>query len=174
MAVASLSITIAYTASGSATFAVPYYFTSFDDLVVTVDAVSSVKGADWNGTGTKDEGGFYPNGGSIVFVSASIPAGGQVVEITRVTARTQTLTFTDGAPFDTIQVSHALDKLTLITQELAGTGFLGLLPAAPTSGNFTVGQWFIVSPPVEGGPWGYTCTVAGTPGTWNAFGLIST
>ena len=40
--------------------------------------------------------------------------------------------------------------------------------AAPTSGNWLVGDLVINSAPSVGGVWGWRCTTAGTPGTWEA------
>jgi hypothetical protein len=50
-------------------------------------------------------------------------------------------------------------------------GLIGVLPGPPTAGNYTQGQWFIVSPPVAGQPFIWACTVSGNPGTWNAIPL---
>ena len=42
----------------------------------------------------------------------------------------------------------------------------------PTSGTYTVGTIIWNSAPTAGGPLGWVCTVAGTPGTWNTFGIV--
>jgi hypothetical protein len=45
--------------------------------------------------------------------------------------------------------------------------------AAPTTGTFVVGDVVYNSAPASAGFMGWVCTVAGTPGTWRTFGLIS-
>ncbi len=42
--------------------------------------------------------------------------------------------------------------------------------AAPTAGTWAVGDRVYAATPSAGGPVGWVCTVAGTPGTWNTFG----
>jgi len=45
--------------------------------------------------------------------------------------------------------------------------------AAPTTGNWVVGDIYYNSVPVAGGYIGWVCTTAGSPGTWKTFGPIS-
>jgi hypothetical protein len=45
--------------------------------------------------------------------------------------------------------------------------------AAPTTGTYRVGDIVYNSAPASAGYVGWVCTVAGTPGTWKTFGLIS-
>lgn len=45
--------------------------------------------------------------------------------------------------------------------------------AAPTIGTWRVGDIVYNSAPAAAGYIGFVCTVAGTPGTWNSFGLIA-
>jgi hypothetical protein len=45
--------------------------------------------------------------------------------------------------------------------------------AAPTTGTYRVGDIVYNSAPASAGFIGWVCTVAGTPGTWRTFGLIS-
>lgn len=60
------------------------------------------------------------------------------------------------------------------TGDAAGTAKARLLgTAAPVSGTYEVGDIVYNSAPTSGGYIGWVCTVAGTPGTWNTFGLIS-
>jgi hypothetical protein len=49
----------------------------------------------------------------------------------------------------------------------------GLRAAAPTTGAHLQGDIVYNSAPISGGYIGWVCTTAGTPGTWNTFGLIS-
>jgi len=50
---------------------------------------------------------------------------------------------------------------------------LGRAAAAPTTGTYAVGSIIYNSAPASAGFVGFVCTVAGTPGTWRTFGLIS-
>jgi hypothetical protein len=45
--------------------------------------------------------------------------------------------------------------------------------AAPLISTWAVGDVVYNSAPTSGGYIGFVCTVAGTPGTWRSFGLIS-
>lgn len=47
------------------------------------------------------------------------------------------------------------------------------LSAAPATGTWSVGDIVYNSAPASAGYIGFVCTVAGTPGTWKTFGLIS-
>jgi len=46
--------------------------------------------------------------------------------------------------------------------------YVGVGTAAPTTGNWLKGDIFVNSSPTTGGVWGWRCTAAGTPGTWEA------
>lgn len=50
---------------------------------------------------------------------------------------------------------------------------LGRAAAAPVTGTYAVGSIIYNSAPASAGFVGFVCTVAGTPGTWRTFGLIS-
>ena len=50
---------------------------------------------------------------------------------------------------------------------------LGRAAAAPATGTYAVGSIVYNSAPASAGYVGFVCTVAGTPGTWQTFGLIS-
>ena len=45
--------------------------------------------------------------------------------------------------------------------------------APPTSGTYTLGQWYLNTAPTAGGIAFWVCVAAGTPGTWRACGAIS-
>jgi len=49
----------------------------------------------------------------------------------------------------------------------------GRAAAAPATGTYAVGSIIYNSVPASAGYVGFVCTVAGTPGTWKTFGLIS-
>ena len=50
---------------------------------------------------------------------------------------------------------------------------VGYSSAAPTTGTFRQGDIFFNTGAASAGYAGWICTVAGTPGTWNTFGVIS-
>ena len=52
-------------------------------------------------------------------------------------------------------------------------GSRAVLNAAPTTGTWKVGDIVWNSAPASAGYLGWVCTVAGTPGTWKTWGLIS-
>jgi hypothetical protein len=58
----------------------------------------------------------------------------------------------------------------VLTQPEAG---IGRATEVPIAGTWAVGDEVRVYNPVSGGPIGYVCTTAGTPGTWKAFGTIA-
>ena len=45
--------------------------------------------------------------------------------------------------------------------------------AAPMSGTWATGDIVFTNAPTGGGPIGWVCVAAGTPGTWRAFGTIA-
>jgi hypothetical protein len=49
----------------------------------------------------------------------------------------------------------------------------GRAASAPATGTYAVGSTIYNTAPTSGGYIGFVCTVAGTPGTWKTFGLIS-
>lgn len=53
------------------------------------------------------------------------------------------------------------------------TRALGFGSAIPTDGTWQQGDIIFTETPVAGGFIGWTCTAAGTPGTWKTFGAIS-
>lgn len=55
----------------------------------------------------------------------------------------------------------------------AQASILGTAATAPASGTFRVGDIVLNSAPASAGYIGWVCTVAGTPGTWAAFGTIA-
>lgn len=54
-----------------------------------------------------------------------------------------------------------------------GGNYIGRGTAAPTRGNFRVGDIVENSTPAAGGNIGWVCTTAGQPGTWKTFGAIA-
>jgi hypothetical protein len=170
MSVPVESIRISYTGNGiSANFAVPFYVIAQSDLEVVVGGVTMALGGDYMFSGLLDPKlNVYASGGTITFTNP--PANDAIVYITRMTPQTQPATFNPGDPQMAGTVEEAYDRLCVLIQELS-MGLIGVLPGPPTAGNYTQGQWFIVSPPVAGQPFIWACTVSGNPGTWNAIPL---
>lgn len=180
----SQTTAITYTSNGVTTaYSVGYYFMAFTDLVVQVNTAgtitTAVNGVDYVMTGPANAYGAYPNGGTLTWQPGSQyggpPAANATFTITRNTKRTQPDTYVDNSAFPATVNESDLDRLTLITQEIAavGSGFIGVLAGPPTSGAFTAGQWFILTPFTAGNVFGYCCTASGSPGTWKSFGPIS-
>jgi hypothetical protein len=66
---------------------------------------------------------------------------------------------------------YGSDFSTLISSFNSPKEFYG--SAAPTTGTWALGDVVYNSAPASAGYIGWVCTVAGAPGTWNTFGLIS-
>ena len=118
MAVSTTSVIVSYTPNGStSTFAVPFQFLAAGDLVVTyVDSTgvktTKVLGVDY----TVNGGGFNSTGGNVVFGTA--PASGKSLTIQRVTGITQSTSYVANDSFPASTTEAALDRLTLISQEV--------------------------------------------------------
>lgn len=186
MSVSSTSSSVSYTSNGlQTTYAIPFYFMAFTDLVVMVTTAgvtaTSPITTGWVGTGTPNSMGAYNNGGDIVFQPGQIPANNATINVIRNTSRTQPLSFLDNAAFSGPSLENALDRLTLIEQEggtggissILGGGFLGFAAGPPTSGNFVQGQFYLNNNQQPGQPFGWMCSQTGAPGTWNVITNIS-
>lgn len=64
----------------------------------------------------------------------------------------------------------ALLNIRYQTHDLLGLRFGD---AVPTSGTWGIGDYVINTVPTSGAPFGWVCTVAGSPGTWRAFGDVA-
>jgi hypothetical protein len=64
------------------------------------------------------------------------------------------------------------DQLNALTEGRAGA-YHGAATAAPTTGEWVIGDWVKNSAPASAGYFGFVCTVSGTPGTWKGFGVIA-
>jgi hypothetical protein len=85
------------------------------------------------------------------------------------------------APEANTIIGGETDIVAVLTQMFAITGLsLATLrqvsygTAAPSTGAHNTGDALYLTNPAPGGFVGYVCTAGGTPGTWKAFGLIST
>lgn len=81
-----------------------------------------------------------------------------------------TITFDDAPPPGTnnVEVVYITAGQTLPVSSMEDSG-----TAAPTTGTWSLGWRRWNSAPVAGENIGWVCTVAGTPGTWEPFGVIS-
>lgn len=123
LTVASTSNRVSYSGNGSTTaFAFAYPYRASSDLIVNVRTTATgaeslkVEGSDYtvSGTPTSDAGGFAS--GTVTFGTA--PASGTQVHIDRVPTTTQTADLIAGDGLQPNSWEGAIDKLTLITQEL--------------------------------------------------------
>lgn len=88
--------------------------------------------------------------------------------------------YCENAPVDKIVSAPRAGVLSFSNYNSSGamTNYNGLIvegraAAAPTTGTYAVGSIVYNTAPTSGGYIGFVCTVAGTPGTWQTFGLIS-
>lgn len=65
------------------------------------------------------------------------------------------------------------EQTTIVTQRFGFKSAISYDSAAPTTGIWRVGDIVYNTAPASAGYVGWVCTVAGTPGTWKTFGLIS-
>ena len=111
--VSTTTTSVTYTGNGATVdFSFPYPYNSKSHLVVSVDAATKTIGTDY----TVDNAG-PSDSGTVTFVTA--PDVDAVVVISRTTAKTQLADYTNNDAFPAETHEQALDKLTLIVQELA-------------------------------------------------------
>jgi len=117
MTVSSTTTRVSYSGNGVTTvFTVPFYFLTQNDLLVILRASNGVETTQTIGTNYTVSGAGVATGGSITMTSA--PAAGTTVVILRNAAFTQG---TDILPNDKLpaeSLETALDKLTMLTQQL--------------------------------------------------------
>ena len=123
MTISSTANRISYTGNGATTaFSFPYYFQDQADLVVLLTTIADgtqtteVLNSDYTISGTTDANGFYPDGGTINFVTA--PASTQSITIYRDPAATQTTEYVDNDPLPAADLQGPMDKLTTIVQRV--------------------------------------------------------
>lgn len=147
------------------------------DIQVYIAASSSASQVLQSSSTYTVNGPYASPANTVIFTVA--PAAGSIILIQRNKPYTQTSRFLDGAAMPASSFELALDKVTMLVQQIFSLfttlGFQGVLltNAAPGSGTYTQGQWFLSPNPVAGGNWGWVCTTAGSPGTWEPFGPIS-
>ena len=120
MTVSSTTTKNSYSGNASTTvFA--YGFKIFDDDDITVIIRTDSTGAETTKTKTTHytvSNVGSASGGNVTFTSGNTPASGETVVLIRDTARTQLTDYTPNDPFPADSHEDALDKLTLIVQEL--------------------------------------------------------
>ena len=115
MTISEQTPTVAYTGDGVATvFSFAFQILDNADLIVTVNAVTQVENTDY----TIEN--LTVNGGDVDFGISAAPADGDAISIARNTPRDQDVIYTPFDPFPAKTHEGALDKLTLIVQELVG------------------------------------------------------
>ena len=137
--VQTTAYSISYTGNGVTTaFSFPYSYASSAHLVVTVDGVTKTLGTDYT---VSDSGPATTC--TVTFTTA--PAADTAVAIERVTAKTQLVDSVANDNFPAETHENAIDKLTLIIQELSGAvsgaelgeGGIYYTTAATPNGNVT-------------------------------------
>ena len=180
MSVTSQNNVSAYLSNGSqTTYTFPYPIINPGDILIqTLDVFTHVVttlvlNTHYTIPTAANQFGEYPSGISIIFTGGNVPALGQIILISRMTARTQLVQLIDNAPFVASTINNALDKLTLITQDLLPQ-FKGSALGSPTLHvPYLVGDWFKNGYPQPGGYFGWGCVAAGSPGVWKTFGAIT-
>ena len=87
--------------------------------------------------------------------------------------------FSNGSSTGRVTFNRVFSYTTGYELDGSRTGNTGLIhkvfwaSAAPTTGTWAVGDTVWNTSPAAAGYIGWVCTVAGTPGTWNGFGLIA-
>lgn len=134
---------IQYNGNGVTTaFAFPYYFFATSDLVViltdttTSTDTTQVIGTDYTASGTLIDG-VYSSGGTITF--NTVPASGKRITIYRELTYTQETDYTNVDAFPEEAHEQALDRLTILTQQIKDDLKRSLLlPTSTTLSGLTI------------------------------------
>ena len=120
MTISSTTTKNSYSGNGSTTtFAYGFYIPASTDIQVIVRAATGTETVKAEGTGSTNyaiTNVGNANGGNIVFVTA--PVSGETVVLRRNTAKTQATDYVANDPFPAETHEDALDKLTIIGQDL--------------------------------------------------------
>ena len=126
MSVSTTEVVVTATLTTEAdTIPVAFPFTSASDLTVKNLTTNTVLGlgVDYSVAG----GGVLPGGGydtgSVTIIDTSVTTSNQEIEVRRATPRTQDTEYVPGGRFSSTGTETALDKLTLIDQELNEDSF---------------------------------------------------
>ena len=120
MTISSTTTKNSYSGNGSTTtFAYGFYIPASTDIQVIVRSATGTETIKSEGTGSTNysiTGVGGSSGGNVVFVTA--PASGETVVLRRNTAKTQATDYVANDPFPAETHEDALDKLTIIGQDL--------------------------------------------------------
>ena len=120
MTISSTTTKNSYSGNGSTTtFAYGFFIPASTDIQVIVRSANGTETVKSEGTGSTNyaiTNVGNANGGNIVFVTA--PASGETVVLRRNTAKTQATDYVANDPFPAETHESALDKLTIIGQDL--------------------------------------------------------
>ena len=117
MTVSTTSSKVSYAGNGSTTaFAVSFYFLANADLKVTLRSAAGVETVRTLGTDYSVTGAGVPSGGTVTMTVA--PAAGTTLVVSRNAPLTQTVDYQPNDPFPANTHEQALDKLTMITQQI--------------------------------------------------------
>jgi len=120
MTISSTTTKNSYSGNGSTTtFAYGFFIPASTDIQVIVRSANGTETVKAEGTGSTNyaiTNVGNANGGNIVFVTA--PASGETVVLRRNTAKTQATDYVANDPFPAETHESALDKLTIIGQDL--------------------------------------------------------
>jgi len=120
MTISSTTTKNSYSGNGSTTtFAYGFYISASTDIQVIVRSSTGTETVKAEGSGSTNysiTGVGNASGGNIVFVTA--PASGETVVLRRNTAKTQATDYVANDPFPAETHESALDKLTIIGQDL--------------------------------------------------------
>ena len=120
MTISSTTTKNSYSGNGSTTtFAYGFYIPAATDIQVYVRSATGTETLKSQGTGSTNyaiTNVGNASGGNIVFVTA--PASGETVVLRRNTAKTQATDYVANDPFPAETHEDALDKLTIISQDL--------------------------------------------------------
>lgn len=117
MTISSTTTKISYNGAGSAgPFSIPFYFLANADLVATKVSTTGVESTLALTTHYTLTGAGVPAGGTLTLVS--VLASGEKLIIKRSPAKTQETDYVENAAFPAEAHEEALDRLTMITQDL--------------------------------------------------------
>lgn len=136
MAVSTSYAVLSYPGNGATVaFAVSWPFFS-GSLVVKLDGVTKTLGTHYTVSGGTDANGL-PATGTVTMVTA--PALGETLTIARYTPMTQPSVWTDNGPFPAKTLESALDRATLVGQELADRSDDAVSDIVIETGTITTG-----------------------------------
>ena len=120
MTISSTTTKNSYSGNGSTTaFTYGFYIPASTDIQVIVRSSTGTETVKSEGTGSTNysiSGVGSSSGGTVTFVTS--PASGETVVLRRATAQTQTTDYVANDPFPAETHEDALDKLTIINQDL--------------------------------------------------------